>query len=118
MTASPSKKYRLALVDDDLLLIELLSSYLKNHDQFDIVLQASDGNSCLEHLRTMQDQHSETYIIDLQMEGMDGLTLIDHIQDRYRDAHIAVVSSDYHTDTLGFMIKKVVAAFLPKGVSL
>jgi len=118
MTTSLPKKHRLALVDDDLLLVELLSSYLKNDDQFDIVLQASDGNSCLEQLGTMQDQHPEIYIIDLKMAGMDGLTLIDHIQDRYPDAHIVVVSSHYHNDTLGFMIKKGVAAFLPKGVSL
>lgn len=118
MTTSLPKKHRLAMVDDDLLLIDLLSSYLKNVDRFDIVLQASDGNSCLERLDAMEDQHPEAYIIDLKMEGMDGLTLLENIQDRYPDAHIIVVSSHYHNDTLGFMIKKGVAAFLPKGVSL
>lgn len=118
MTTTLPKKYRLALVDDDLLLTELLSSYLKNYDRFDIVLQASDGNSCLEQLCAMQNQHPEVYIIDLKMEGMDGLTLLEHIQHRYADSRIVVISYHYHNDTLGFMIKKGVAAFLPKGISL
>ena len=67
----------------------------------------------LEKLENLPD----VLLLDMKMQGMDGIEVSQYLKTHYPSIKIIVISSHYQLSFLGFMLKTGVAAFLPKGVS-
>ena len=107
---------KIAITDDDALIVSLLQGYLHNRDGIEVVLTAGGGQELLDGLAT-QETLPDVVLTDLKMDGMDGIEVTQHLKDKYPSIKIIVVSSHYQRTFMGFMLKTGASAFLPKGVS-
>lgn len=86
-------KYRVLLVDDEMLLLESLEIILELNN-FEIIGKANDGNSAL---KILEDSLAECDIalVDLNMKGMGGIELIKIMKDKYPDIKVLVLTTFY-----------------------
>lgn len=107
---------KIGLVDDDVLIVSLLHPFLDSQPNISVVLAAHSGKELLGYLekgRSIPD----VLLLDMKMQGMDGVEIAGHLRQHFPSIKIIVISSHYQDSFLSFMIKTGVAAFLPKGVS-
>jgi DNA-binding NarL/FixJ family response regulator len=107
---------KIAITDDDALIVSLLQAYLHSVEGFEVSFTANEGSALLDQLENAETL-PDVLILDLKMEGMDGLQVAEHMKVKYPSVSIIVVSSHYQRSFMGFMLKMGVAAFLPKGIS-
>ncbi|PKH50341.1 DNA-binding response regulator [Tenacibaculum sp. Bg11-29] len=107
------KNIHIALVDDDTLVVQLLTAFLKEQENIEVVLTANSGNSFLEKLER-EEKTLDIVLLDLRMEDGDGLQTIDILNLQYPKLKIIVLSSYYKASSIGYMLKLGVHAFLPK----
>ncbi|WP_237276497.1 response regulator transcription factor [Tenacibaculum ovolyticum] len=107
------KNIHIALVDDDTLVIQLLTAFLEEQENIKVVLTAKSGNSFLEKLAKIENT-PDIVLLDLRMEDGNGLETIDKLTVHYPQLKKIVLSSYYKTSSIGYMLKLGVHAFLPK----
>lgn len=110
------EKIKIAITDDDALIVGLLQGYLQNTGVIDVLFTAGGGQELLQKLASTEILPG-VLLLDLRMDGMDGLEVSEKLKADYPSIRIIVVSSHYQTSFMGFMLKTGVSAFLPKGVS-
>ncbi len=110
------QKIKIAITDDDALIVSLLENYLSAMPDIEVLFTASGGKMLFEKLATTPE-HPEILLLDLRMQGMDGVEITSKIREEYPELKVIIVSSHYQPSFMGFMIKTGVAAFLPKGIS-
>jgi len=103
----------IAIVDDDQLVVQLLTELLQQQDNFNVLLTANSGNSFLEQL-AMVEKLPDLVLLDLRMDDGDGLQTIDRLTVRYPQLKIIVLSSYYKVSSTGYMLRLGVHAFIPK----
>jgi DNA-binding NarL/FixJ family response regulator len=108
-------KIKLAIVDDEALLVMLLNDFFSKHEQIEVVSTATDGEEFLSNLKLLENT-PDVILLDLQMKGMNGIETMAVLKQDYPDLKIIVVSSHYKKSFMGYMLKLGVNAFLPKGV--
>lgn len=106
---------KIGLVDDEILIISLLSDFFANHPKIDVVLTAANGEQLFEQLKS-GNCCPDILLLDLQMKEMNGLESIGKLRSDYPQIKIIVVSSHYRKNFMGYMMKLGVNAFLPKGI--
>ena len=106
----------LAITDDDALIVSLLQGYLQNTEGLEVLFTAGGGEELLATLAAAPAL-PDVILLDLKMQGMDGVEATQHIKETYPGIKVIVVSSHYQKLFMGFMLKTGVSAFLPKGVS-
>jgi DNA-binding NarL/FixJ family response regulator len=74
-----AKKLRLVLADDHELVLEGLRGLLNNEADMEVVGTAKDGHSLL---KVIAEQNPDVAVIDIQMDGMDGLACLTEIRRR------------------------------------
>lgn len=109
-------KIFIAITDDDALIVNLLEGYLHNREGIEVVFTAGSGEELLQKMEAAGTK-PDVILLDLKMEGMDGIEATGKIKILYPDVKVIIVSSHYQKTFMGFMLKTGVAAFLPKGVS-
>ena len=110
-----SEQIKIALVDDEQLILEGVKMLLSKEDNFSVVMMANDGNSFLENLEKIpSNDFPDLALVDVQMQPMDGFELVEILKNKYPDLKIIILSSHYKTSVLGYMVKLGVSAFLPK----
>jgi DNA-binding NarL/FixJ family response regulator len=107
---------KIAITDDDSLIVSLLQGYLHSCDGMEVLFTASSGAALLELLGKAEIM-PDILLLDLKMEGMDGIEVATHLKANFPNIKVIVVSSHYQRSFMGFMLKTGVAAFLPKGIS-
>jgi two-component system LytT family response regulator len=65
---------RAVIVDDEPLARERVRMLLARHDDVVVVGEAGDGDAAL---RVVHDTHPDLLLLDIQMPGMDGMTLLE-----------------------------------------
>ena len=105
-----------AITDDDALIVSLLEAYLKNCEGIDVLFTARGGNELFAQLKEGGVQPN-VLLLDLRMDGMDGIEVTQLLKTDFPDIKVIVISSHYQKAFMGFMLKTGVSAFLPKGVS-
>lgn len=111
------KKIKLALVDDDYLIVTLLKSFFNQDQSTQVVYDTTDGYQLLKYLEEKNTEPIDILLLDLKMKTIDGLEVLKHVKTNHPELKVVVVSSHYQDNSIGFMTKEGAAGFLPKGMS-
>lgn len=111
---------RVFLVDDHPIIREGFRMLLEDGDGFTVAGEASSGEETLEKL---PETGIDLVIVDISMDGMDGIELTRRLKEQHPQLHILVVSmhdeTRYVEDALdagagGYVLKDNVHAVLPE----
>lgn len=105
-----------AIVDDDSLIVNLLQGFINLQKTMEVILTANCGKDLIKLLENAEIL-PDVMLLDLKMQGMDGIEIAQHLKANFPSIKIIIISSHYQLSFLGFMLKTGIAGFLPKGVS-
>lgn len=105
-----------ALVDDDLLIVNLLQGFLAAQEGIDVIYTAGGGEEFLALLEKTE-KLPDVIVLDLKMKGISGIEVTEILKTSYPSIKVIVVSSHYSKTFMGFMLKTGAVAFAPKGIS-
>lgn len=108
-------KIKLGIIDDDLLVLQLLSEFFSKSDEFEVCLTASGGNALIAKLENSTD-FPNVLLLDLRMTEGNGVEVLEFIQQKGLSIKTIVLTSFYKPSFIGQMMKLNVAAFLPKEI--
>lgn len=106
---------KIAIIDDDALIVNLLKGYLEKQEGMNIIYTCGSGEEFLEVLAEEKEK-PEIIILDLKMKKMTGIEVTEFLKLNYPSISIIIMSSHYKRSFMGFMLKTGVSAFIPKGV--
>ncbi|UHO39482.1 response regulator transcription factor [Chryseobacterium capnotolerans] len=107
-------KIKIGIVDDDLLFVQLLKSYIESNGNYQVVLTSTGGDQFLsEDLPAL-----DILILDLRMANGDGLEVMTELSKQENEIKIIVLSSFYRRSFMGQMLKMGAHAFLSKEIEL
>lgn len=106
---------RIAIVDDESLIVRLLVDFFSKNKRFEVLLTANDGLQLIEGLRKAESL-PDVILLDLQMKELNGIDTTAILKKEFPDIKIIVVSSYYKKTFLGYILKLGINAFLPKGI--
>jgi DNA-binding NarL/FixJ family response regulator len=107
------RRLRLLLADDHALMFEAISLALENEDDLEIVGCAETGSQVLP---LVQETRPDLVVLDLRMPGMDGLTCIRLIRERFPEIGTAVLSGMDSDETIEAALRAGANAFISKSV--
>lgn len=111
------EKINLAILDDDYLIVTLLKSFFNQKGAIEVVYDTIDGYQLYKYLDQKNSEKIDVLLLDLKMKTVDGLEVLKQIKATKPEIKIIVISSHYQDNSIGFMVKEGVSAFLPKGIS-
>lgn len=111
------EKIKIAILDDDYLIVTLLKSFFGQNEMMDVVFDATDGYQLYKYLDEKEARIPDVLLLDLKMKTVDGLEVLKQVKVKNPELKVIVISSHYQDNSIGFMVKEGVAAFLPKGIS-
>lgn len=108
----------IAIVDDDSLVVQLLTSFLEKSDapSFNVLLTANSGNSFIEKLRSNSYDNLDIVLLDMRMSDGDGLFVLEELKKLATSTKIIVLTSYYKPAYIGQMMDLGAHAFLPKEI--
>lgn len=110
-----SSQIKIALIDDEQLILEGVKMLLSNEKNISVCLTADNGPDFIEYLgKLSEEEFPDIALVDVQMKPMNGFELVEILKEKYPDLKIIILSSHYKTSILGYMVKLGVSAFLPK----
>ncbi|MCQ9635983.1 response regulator transcription factor [Chryseobacterium sp. WG14] len=110
-----SSQIKIALIDDEQLILEGVKMLLSNEKNISVCLTADNGPDFIEQLENIsENEFPDIALVDVQMKPMNGFELVEILKEKYPDLKIIILSSHYKTSILGYMVKLGVSAFLPK----
>ncbi|UKB80544.1 response regulator [Chryseobacterium sp. MEBOG07] len=110
-----SSQIKLALIDDEQLILEGVKMLLSNEKNISVCLTADNGPDFIVDLEKLsKDEFPDIALVDVQMKPMNGFELVEILKEKHPDLKIIILSSHYKTSILGYMVKLGVSAFLPK----
>lgn len=106
---------KIALIDDEQLILEGVKMLLSNEKNISVSLTSNNGPDFIEKLAGLsEDDFPHLALVDVQMQPMNGFELVEILKEKYPELRIIILSSHYKTSILGYMVKLGVSAFLPK----
>lgn len=114
---STQHKINIAIVDDDLLVVQLLTQFLEQSTDplFNIALTANGGNELIDKINTSSTP-IDVLLLDLRMKEGDGLFVLEELRKQSTNTKVIVLSSYYKTAYIGQMMQLNAHAFLPKEI--
>lgn len=110
-----SSQIKIALIDDEQLILEGIKMLLASEKNLSVSLTADNGPDFIEQLEKLSEyDFPDIALVDVQMKPMNGFELVEILKEKYPDLKIIILSSHYKTSILGYMVKLGVSAFLPK----
>lgn len=108
-------KKTIAVVDDHFLFREGLVSLLKDYDDLEVVLQASNGKELLEGMKKVKPK---IVLLDIQMPIMDGIETTIQLRKKYPDVKIIILTMHNEEGLIFDLMGKGANGFLPKDKSV
>lgn len=81
---------RTLIVDDQNLVREGIKMLLEKTDEIEIVADANDGESALEKIESLRP---DVVLLDIDMPGIDGLTVAEQVRHKFPQTEIIMLSS-------------------------
>ena len=91
---------RVLLVDDDYLILEVLTRLLNDYPDVEVVGQAVTGDEAISRAQSLQPH---IVIMDIRMPKMDGITAAREIKSKYPEVHIlglTELAHGYHAEAM------------------
>ena len=107
------RRLRLVVADDHGLMVEAVRIALADRADLEIVGVAESGSQVLPVVQQVQP---DLVVLDLRMPGMDGLTCIRLLRERFPEVKIAVLSGLDASDTVDEAMRLGASAFISKRV--
>jgi DNA-binding NarL/FixJ family response regulator len=107
------RRLKLLLADDHALMFEAIALALENEDDLEIVGCAETGSQVLP---LVQQTQPDLVVLDLRMPGMDGLTCIKLLRERFPEVGTAVLSGIDSDETIEAALRAGANAFISKSV--
>jgi DNA-binding NarL/FixJ family response regulator len=104
---------KLLIADDHALMIEAVKLAVENEPDFEIVGEAESGSQVLP---LVQQTSPDLVVLDLVLPGVDGLTCIGLLRERFADVKIAVLSALDDDETVESALRLGASAFISKNV--
>lgn len=101
---------RLIVVDDDKIVVKSLTTILKSKG-FDVVGEANDGKEALEIYKKL---HPDIVLMDIRMEGYDGIWATENIINHDKDAKILLLTTFSEENYIKKAIKKGARGYILK----
>jgi DNA-binding NarL/FixJ family response regulator len=108
-----NKKLNIAIVDDDLLFVQLLKNHIDQDNRYHVTLTTTSGNAFINEI---ENNCIDILILDLRMSNGDGLEVMSALSQKDVETKIIVLSSFYRRSFMGQMLKMGAHAFLPKEI--
>ncbi|MCU0913947.1 MAG: response regulator transcription factor [Planctomycetes bacterium] len=102
---------RILLVDDHQILREGLRSLLETQPDMKIVGEAGEGTTALQLVRTLRP---DVVIMDVNMEGMDGIEVTRRIKREYPETRVLALSMYLRSGFVSEMFKSGASGYLLK----
>ena len=83
-----SEKPKILIVDDEMIMRDSLKAWLEE-DNFEAVT-AENGMQALEFL---EKEKLEAILLDIKMPGMDGITLLKKVKEKYEDIPVVMITA-------------------------
>ena len=104
---------RLLLADDHALVLQAVRFALKPNPEIEIVGEARSGSEVLPRIgETLPD----LLLLDIRMPGIDGLQLLDRLQQQYPETKVVILSGLDDPEVAAEAIRLGAKAFLGKGI--
>ena len=96
-----NKKIKIAIIDDETLLVEGFSIMFSNVKNIQVGITANNG---LDFLNTLEESSESDFpdivLVDIQMKPMDGYELVEILKGKYPYLKIIILSSHYKSNVL------------------
>ena len=108
-------KIRIALVDDEILITDLLSNFLEQDPAVEVINSYNLGD---DFLRDMENQTAlpDLFVFDYRIGKTDGLEIFKKIRLMGIPTPVILLSSHYNESLISFIVKTGFSAFLPKNI--
>lgn len=106
---------RLALADDDPIVLKCLERALEQEPDLRVVLTAADGQMLLSELRTNE---VDVALVDIDMPLLDGVAATKRIRCSFPDVTVIILTAFEKEDMLDLALAAGAAGFLTKDVPL
>lgn len=103
----------IAIVDDELLIVELLSKILKEDPDFEVIFTANSGEDLLEKF-DQPELSVDVVLIDLRMKDLNGVDTILQLKKTHPEQKVVILSSHYQLAFSGYLFQSGANAFLSK----
>jgi DNA-binding NarL/FixJ family response regulator len=107
------RRLRLLLADDHALMIEAVRLALKDEPDLQIVASAENGSQVLP---LVERTKADMVVLDLRMPGVDGLTCIKLLRERFPNVRVAVLSAVDSDDAVQSALGLGASVFVSKSV--
>lgn len=107
------RRIKLLLADDHALMIEAVRLALKDEPDFEIVASAESGSQVLP---LVERTDVDMVILDLRMPGMDGLTCVKLLRERFPEVRIAILSAVDSDESVQAALDLGASVFVSKNV--
>lgn len=105
---------KIVLADDHKLMLDGVRRALDLDQGFDVVGEARSGP---EVLPLVAAQRPDVVLLDLRMPGLDGLTCLQRIRDRYPDVDVVMCSMSSNPDQIQTAFKRGACGFVLKTIN-
>lgn len=106
---------RLAIVDDEQLIVRLLEDFFTRSPSVDVVFTAFEGQYLLDFLKD-NSNNLDILLLDLRLQKENGADIAEQLRQSHPNLHVIIISSYYKASFIGYLLKTGVSAFLPKGI--
>ena len=105
---------KILLADDHPLVLQGLRRTLEPSEDIDVVGEAHSG---AEVLALVERRRPELVLLDLHMPGLDGITCIAQIRERWPETKVVVLSACDRRETIDAALRAGATAYIVKSVS-
>ena len=100
-------------MDDHGLVLQAVRLALEPHSDFEIVGETTSGSEVLPRVAELQP---DLVLLDIRMPGLDGLQVLDRLQEHHPEMKVVMLSGVEDTDLATEAMRRGAKAFLGKGI--
>lgn len=105
----------IALVDDHSLFREGMISLLKEYEDLEVVIEATDGTAFFNEL---PGKEVHVILLDIEMPAMDGIETMIQLSKKHPEIRIIVLTSHHEAELIFRLTELGADAFIPKGKNI